>query len=202
MSRLPILPLAALCALTAGPVLAENLTDGTRIRDEDTARLESLDRATGAALRAALGNGSPQQAADAAEALRGPAQPADSVNLKALAGDWSCKMTKIGGNLPSVTYPPFRCRIGADGAFAKLTGSQRTAGKLHRDGDAWVYLGSTTVNDDPPRPYADFPDQVDTAASETLPDVAVFEATGANTARLLFPLPYRESVLNVLTLSR
>ena len=53
-----------------------------------------------------------------------------------------------------------------------------------------------------PRPYADFPDDMDTQGTETLPDVGVLEPIDADRARILFPLPYRESVLNVLTLTR
>lgn len=197
--------LAALAGALAMPAMAETLGDGTAIRPEDAARLEALDRATGAALRAALGQGTAQQAADAAEALRGAARPADHVDPSALAGVWSCKMTKIGGNLPSVSYPPFRCEIGADEGqfhFDKLTGSQRTRGTIHRDGDAWVYLGSSFVVGEQPKTYADFPTEMDTRATETLPDVGVLEVLGPNSARILFPLPYRESVLNVLTLTR
>lgn len=192
-------------AQDSAPQTAPQLADGTPIRPEDAARVEALDRATGAALRQALGEGSAQQAADAAEALRGATLPADQANPSALAGDWACRMTKIGGLLPSVTYPPFRCRITADGTalrFEKLTGSQRTSGTIHRDGDALVYLGSSFVTGEPPRAYADFPAQMDTSGTETLPDVGVLEITGANAARILFPLPYRESVLNVLTLTR
>ena len=114
-------------------------------------------------------------------------------------------MTKIGGLQASVSYPPFRCAITRDGTalrFEKLTGSQRTSGTLHHDGGVWVYLGSTFVAGEAPRPYADFPDDMDTQGTETLPDVGVLEPIDADRARILFPLPYRESVLNVLTLTR
>ena len=53
-----------------------------------------------------------------------------------------------------------------------------------------------------PRPYEDFPPEFDTQAGETLPDVGVLEVTGEGRARLVLPLPYRESVLNVLVLTR
>ena len=39
-------------------------------------------------------------------------------------------------------------------------------------------------------------------ATETLPDVGVLELTGDGQARLILPLPYRESVLNILVLTR
>ena len=66
----------------------------------------------------------------------------------------------------------------------------------------WVYLGSTFVAGEQPMDYANFPEVVDTSAGETLPDVGVFEVTGPDSARILFPQPYRESILNVLTLTR
>ncbi|KGJ15293.1 DUF4893 domain-containing protein [Paracoccus sanguinis] len=200
MTRLALAAVLSLLPLTA--TAAQPLADGTRIRPEDVARLEALDRATGAALRQALGQGSAAQAADAADTLRGAALAATP---EALVGDWSCRMTKIGGLQASVSYPPFRCAITRDGTalrFEKLTGSQRTSGTLHHDGGVWVYLGSTFVAGEAPRPYADFPDDMDTQGTETLPDVGVLEPIDADRARILFPLPYRESVLNVLTLTR
>lgn len=200
MTRLALAAVLSLLPLTA--TAADPLADGTRIRPEDAARLEALDRATGAALRQALGQGSAAQAADAADTLRGTALAATP---EALVGDWSCRMTKIGGLQASVSYPPFRCAITRDGTalrFEKLTGSQRTSGTLHHDGGVWVYLGSTFVAGEAPRPYADFPDHMDTQGTETLPDVGVLEPIDADRARILFPLPYRESVLNVLTLTR
>ncbi len=200
MTRLALAAVLSLLPLTA--TAADPLADGTRIRPEDAARLEALDRATGAALRQALGQGSAAQAADAADTLRGAALAATP---EALIGDWSCRMTKIGGLQASVSYPPFRCAITRDGTalrFEKLTGSQRTSGTLHHDGGVWVYLGSTFVAGEAPRPYADFPDDMDTQGTETLPDVGVLEPIDADRARILFPLPYRESVLNVLTLTR
>ncbi|MFC0811944.1 DUF4893 domain-containing protein [Paracoccus panacisoli] len=200
MTRLALAAVLSLLPLTA--TAADPLADGTRIRPEDAARLEALDRATGAALRQALGQGSAAQAADAADTLRSAALAATP---EALIGDWSCRMTKIGGLQASVSYPPFRCAITRDGTalrFEKLTGSQRTSGTLHHDGGVWVYLGSTFVAGEAPRPYADFPDDMDTQGTETLPDVGVLEPIDADRARILFPLPYRESVLNVLTLTR
>ncbi|KGJ19059.1 DUF4893 domain-containing protein [Paracoccus sanguinis] len=200
MTRLALAAVLSLLPLTA--TAADPLADGTRIRPEDAARLEALDRATGAALRQALGQGSAAQAADAADTLRGAALAATP---EALIGDWSCRMTKIGGLQASVSYPPFRCAITRDGTalrFEKLTGSQRTSGTLHHDDGVWVYLGSTFVAGEAPRPYADFPDDMDTQGTETLPDVGLLEPIDADRARILFPLPYRESVLNVLTLTR
>ena len=49
MTRLALAAVLSLLPLTAKA--ADPLADGTRIRPEDAARLEALDRATGAALR-------------------------------------------------------------------------------------------------------------------------------------------------------
>ncbi len=122
-----------------------------------------------------------------------------------LPGEWQCAMVKMGGELPLVAYPPFRCRIESrDGAlhFDKLTGSQRTSGTIRQIGDRWIYLGSAVVGGQQPRAYGDFQAQIDTGATETLPDVGVLEVLGQDRARLVMPLPYRESVLNVLVLTR
>ncbi|WP_134726598.1 DUF4893 domain-containing protein [Paracoccus luteus] len=197
--------LVLLLTVLALPAAAQTAPDLSGVRPDDAARLAALDEAAGRALRQALGQGDQAQAAAAAAALRGAALPADAVDPAALSGRWTCRMTKIGGLLPAIDYPPFACEIGVrDGtvSFEKLTGSQRTRGTLHRDGDRWIYLGSTFVRGETPVDYQDFPPDIDLQAGETLPDVGVLEVMGADSARLLMPLPYRESVLNVLTLSR
>lgn len=195
-----VLALAVTAAL-AIPATA----DAQAIRPDDQARLGQLDAAAGRALRQVLETGSDADVATATAALRGAAMPADPSFAEALEGTWDCSMTKMGGELPLVSYPPFRCRIEArDGVlhFDKLTGSQRTSGTIHAIGGRWIYLGSAFVQGENPRRYDDFPATIDTAAIETLPDVGVLEVTGTRRARLVMPLPYRESVLNVLTLTR
>jgi len=189
----------ALAVMLAAPLAAQE------IRPDDQARLDQLDAATGRALRQVLASGSDEEVAAAANALRGAAMPADPTLAESLAGDWACSMVKMGGNLPLVAYPPFRCRIEArDGVlhFDKLTGSQRTSGTIRAIDGRWVYLGSTFVQGEAPRRYDDFPPETDTEASETLPDVGLLELTGEGQARLILPLPYRESILNILTLTR
>lgn len=206
MTRLEVLTLCACLSPITGLAQTPVLGDGARIRVEDMARLDGLDAATGAALRQVLAAGSDADVATAVAALRGAGAPADALtDPLAIAGDWSCRMTKLGGLLPAVSYPPFRCHIGADKGilqFEKLTGSQRTRGMIHRDGDRWVYLGSTFVEGEQPRAYDDFPAEVSLEGTETLPDVGLFEVTGPDTARIVFPQPYRESFVNVLTLTR
>lgn len=189
------------CPAHAGPEPG----DGLPIRTEDLARLDALDESAGVALRQALGGGDAAQVASVAEALAGTPQAAAGLDPSALAGDWTCRMTKIGGLLPVVAYPPFRCQISADGGilqFEKLTGSQRTRGTIHSDRDRLVYLGSTFVAGEQPKRYDEFPEEVRTDDTETLPDVALVEPLGPDRLRMLFPRPYRESVLNVMVLTR
>ena len=189
----------ALAAALAAP------TSGQEIRPDDQARLDQLETAMGRALRQVLAIGSDEELVTAINALRGPAMQADPALAERLAGDWSCSMVKMGGNLPLVAYPPFRCRIEArEGAmqFDKLTGSQRTSGTIRAKDGRWVYLGSSFVQGGAPRRYEDFPAEIDSQASETLPDVGLLEVTGEGEARLILPLPYRESILNVLVLTR
>ena len=191
-------------ALALAAVLA-SAAGAQEIRPDDQTRLDRLDAAMGRALRQVLATGSDEDLVIATNALRGPAMPADPAQAGTLAGDWRCRMVKIGGNLPLVAYAPFRCRIEAEGdalRFEKLTGSQRTRGTIRARDGRWVYLGSSFVQGESPRRYEDFPAEIDTSASETLPDVGVLEVTGEGQARLILPLPYRESVLNVLVLTR
>ncbi|MDO5370418.1 DUF4893 domain-containing protein [Paracoccus sp. (in: a-proteobacteria)] len=196
MTRLLALALAVTLAVPAA---------AQEIRPDDRARLDQLDAAAGRALRQVLATGSDEAVVLATDALRGPAMPADPALAGSLSGDWTCSMTKLGGNLPLVAYPPFRCRIETrDGVlhFDKLTGSQRTSGTIRETDGRWVYLGSSFVQGEAPRRYDDFPVEIDTGASETLPDVGLLEVTAQDSARLILPLPYRESILNVLTLTR
>lgn len=207
MTRSACMALAAMIAAAPLPLSAQGpvIGDGIPIRVEDVARLDALDQSAGAALRQVLATGSAQDIAQATGALTGAPLPADRVDPASLAGDWACSMTKLGGNLAVVTYPAFKCRITAQGGaiiVEKLTGSQRTRGQVHRDGDRLVYLGSTFVHGEQPRDYGDFPQDVNLEGTETLPDVGIVEQTGRNSLRILFPEPYRESFLNVLTLSR
>lgn len=56
------------------------------------------------------------------------------------------------------TYPYFKCRFKQTDRglfFEKTTGSQRKSGLIFQNGEsALVFLGTSTVNDDPQRPYS------------------------------------------------
>lgn len=200
--------LIALALLAAGPVTAQDwkteglvLQDGTPLRPDDDRRLGLLNDSLGAGLREAFAGGTKADVNQIVAALSEPAMDAEAT-LEGIGGEWSCQMIKLGKISPIIVYPPFRCR--ADGTnFEKLTGSQRTKGVLHRDGDRLVYLGSGFVAGDSPVAYADLPERADPqAVPQIMPEVGIVELTGPDQGRILFPYPYLESRMNVLVLSR
>lgn len=190
------------CMLTPAMAQSPQLGDGATIRPDDSRRLDMLDATAGAGLLQGLAAASPDERAAIVDAFSGTARPANE-GLQALQGEWSCQMIKLGGNLPVVVYSPFKCRAGADGSFEKLSGSQRTKGTIHQDGDRLVYLGTSFINGDTPPAYADIPTNAhEDDQTQILPDVGVVEVVRDNHARILFPAPYRESFINVLVLRK
>jgi len=193
--------LAALAALLVAPAFAETPDLAGMIRSDDRARLERLDEVAGRTLRSALALGSPEDRAILVEGLSGSALPAERA-MTILQGEWSCRMLKLGGNLPLVVYQAFHCRLTGSG-FEKLTGSQRTTGRIGLLDGQTVYLGTAFVAGDTPLPYGELPAEVDPGATPQLtPEVGLVEVTGDKAARILLPLPWLESELNVLMLTR
>ena len=184
-----------LALLAATPLMAEDM------RPQETQRLAAYHATAGQALLDALSGGSRGDVDQLQEVLSGaPIPPLETT----LAGDWSCRTLKLGGLRPLTVYAPFQCRITPDGTafqFEKLTGSQRTIGTIAlRDGQM-IYLGTGFVADATPIPYADLP--ADFAGDGTIkPQVGVVEQTGPDTARILFPAPVNESLLDILYLTR
>ncbi|WP_299838017.1 DUF4893 domain-containing protein [uncultured Paracoccus sp.] len=178
------------------------LPDGSTLRADDLRRLNGADRAYGAALRQAMADAAPGDLDRLLPALRGAPMPAAEA-LAAMPGDWSCQMMKVGGGLALTIYQPFACRADDQGGFQKLTGSQRTKGKLFEREGRLIYVGTGYTWDREPIPYADLPEVVDGSSDvQMLPEVGVVELTGADRGRILFPDPYLESVMNVLVLRR
>ena len=188
--------LAATPAAAFGPDLA------TTIRDDDRVRLDQFDAVTGRTLRGAFAQGTADDLSVLTQGLAGNSLPADQT-AAVLPGDWSCRMLKLGGGLPLVVYQPFRCRIGADGGFEKLTGSQRMLGTIGTVDGAPVYLGTGFISGDTPPPYTDLPTPTDPAATpQRVPEVGMMEVVSPTRARILMPLPMLESDLNILLLTR
>ena len=172
------------------------------IRPDDATRLESLNQTAGLTLRRAIALADAADLDVLMQGLSGAPLPLGEAT-SVLPGDWSCQMLKLGHDLPLVVYAPFTCRITDDGGFEKLTGSQRSKGRIGVIGDDLVYLGTAYVAGDTPPDYADLPEQVDpTAMPQVVPDVGLIEVTSPDTARILMPLPHLESDLNILLLSR
>ena len=119
-------------------------------------------------------------------------------------GNWRCRTIKLGGITPYVVYAWFNCRISSrDGELflEKLNGSQRTRGYLYEDDGAFVYLGASSVADEPPHQYSGNGASVGAIAT---PDdqIGVMTMIGPGHARLEMPFPVQESTLDVLELKR
>ena len=174
----------------------------TEIRVDDARRLQELDKSAGAALRQAFAGGAADDLAELTRALAGTPLAAEDA-LAALPGEWSCNTFKLGENLPLVVYQEFRCLVSENGEFEKLTGSQRSRGTLHFDGERLVYLGTGFVDGETPVPYDELPEQVDTQATpQLMPEIGVVEMITPDRARILFPDPYLESRMNLILLRR
>jgi Domain of unknown function (DUF4893) len=164
------------------------------ISAEDRARLDGFAAIKEEALAEAAAGGGKADLAVLEEALAGESLPTATFDAK---GDYRCRTIKVGGLLPLVVYPWFKCRISDDGAgfvLEKLSGSQRTTGRLYDDAaNRMIYLGAGHVNDDPPRNYNDDPEQNQVAY-----------VTRNRKTRLVFqfPSPKFESKLDILVLER
>jgi hypothetical protein len=120
--------------------------------------------------------------------LREPAPP---------AGGYRCRTFKLGaqgpGGLDFVAYSWFRCRVGADGSFAKLDGSQRPVGRVFPDSTGRaVFLGTLALGDErQPIKYGRDRDR----------DMAGWvERVGERRWRIVLPYPRFESLLDVVEL--
>lgn len=185
-----------LCLSLATPLAAQ-----TTLRAQDAARIDGFATAAGSALLQALSGGTPADVAALTQALSGTPQIAFDETLD---GDWTCRTIKVGGLSPLVVYSPFKCRFGIqnDGfTFEKLTGSQRTKGKVtFRDGRA-VYVGVGFVAGQTPPDYDALPDDF-TSNGSVQTDVAILERISPTRARLMFPSPAVESDFDILELTR
>lgn len=186
----------SLCLVLATPLAAQST-----LRPADAARLDGYAASAGNALLQALASGASDDVNALTQALSGTPQIAFDESLN---GDWTCRTIKLGGLSPLIVYSPFKCRfgIGNDGfTFEKLTGSQRTKGKVTlRDGRA-VYVGVGFVAGQTPPDYADLPPNF-TSDGTVQTDVAILERISPIRARLMFPAPANESDFDILELTR
>jgi hypothetical protein len=86
--------------------------------------------------------------------LQGPWQ---SIQPSALLGAWKCRSIQVN-SLGVFAYRDFNCLIEDAGdalRFSKRNGSQRKSGRLYLDaGQQMVFLGASTVNDEPQGSYS------------------------------------------------
>jgi hypothetical protein len=161
----------------------------------DKDKLAAFEKNKAAAVNEARARGAASDVKVLDAALAGKPMPVDG-SFDA-TGKWRCRTMKLGGGLPLVVYPRFRCEISDDGSgwfLKKLSGSQRTQGRFYTESDTrMVYVGAGTVNDDPPRKYGD-------DANEN--QVAVVERLDRNRLVLQFPDPYYESDFDIMVLER
>ena len=192
MKRALLACLAALIASAAG---------AQTIRPQEQARLDRFEQTAGAALLDALAHGAAQDVGAVTAALSGTPLVAFDPGLQ---GDWACRTMKLGGLARLVVYTDFKCRMTLDLTgvlFEKLTGSQRTSGRIEMHNGRAVYLGVGYVSSETPQAYVDL--DPDFRGSGTItPDVAVFERVSDTRARLMFPAPVNESDFDILELTR
>jgi hypothetical protein len=182
--------------LAAAPLNAQ-----TPLRAEDAARLDRFSETAGQALLEAFSSGTSNDTSSLANALSGTPQVAFDPSL---SGDWKCRTMKLGHLTGLTVYTNFKCRftIQQDGfLFEKLTGSQRTKGKItYRDGRA-IYVGMGYVADTTPPEYANLPSDF-RSDGRIQTNVAVFERVSETRARMMFPAPAVESDFDILELTR
>lgn len=200
-------PIAPLGSLGAGLLLLAALVflagaaparaDGEILKiitPADRARLDAYDVVKAEALAEARAEGSAADVATLDEIVSRPSLPFEGFDM---TGTWQCRTIKAGGLARLVVYGWFRCRVTDDGSgwrLEKLTGSQRTTGRLFDDGaDRLIYLGSLHVNEEKAPAYASGPDS----------DQAGYAfRTGPRQWRIEFPSPRYESKLDILELKR
>jgi hypothetical protein len=187
--------LAGVATLIAGTSVAQD------IRPQEQARLDRFEKLAGSALLEAMATGTPSDVTALNTALSGTPQVAFDPSLQ---GEWHCRTLKLGGLTQLVVYTNFKCRMTLDNTgitFEKLSGSQRTSGRIEMRGGRAVYLGVGYVSSEQPQFYTDLAPDFEGTGSIT-PDVAVFERISQTRARLMFPAPVNESDFDILELTR
>ncbi|MEP1765404.1 MAG: DUF4893 domain-containing protein [Sulfitobacter sp.] len=171
------------------------------MRPQEQARLDRFERIAGTAILEAIARGTKADVAALTTALSGTPQVAFDPSLR---GAWRCRTLKLGGSPALVVYSPFKCRMALDNTgvtFEKLSGSQRTLGRIEMRNGRAVYLGVGFVASESPQAYSDLAPDFEGSGTVT-PDVAVFERVSDSRARLMFPAPVNESDFDILELTR
>lgn len=194
MVREVLICLAVAAALAAASARADGELQRL-LSPDDAKRLDTYETVRASALNEALAGGETADRAVLEDVLSG--EPLSVRTDFDATGDWRCRTIKAGGLLPLVVYGWFKCRISDDGSgwrLEKITGSQRTAGRLFDDQETrMVYVGAGHYDYEKPRPYR----------SESERDqVAYVFRPGKDRLRFEFPSPKLESNLDILDLRR
>jgi hypothetical protein len=187
----------AFVLLTIGllsPALAEGELTAT-LTSTDVGRLAEFQKARADAVKQAREQASPAEVEVLDQILAGEEQPILGVDIR---GDYRCRVAKVGGDLlPLVIYDWFQCRIGEDDIgyrLEKLTGSQRLTGHFIDDSEkSLIFYGAGHYDNEEPRNYKDDPEQ-------NL--VGRMVKVGGGRFRVEFPLPFRESLFDILELQK
>lgn len=186
-----VLVLAGAC-----PAWADGTLPG-KLSADDRQRLEAFDSVRGEAIGAARESDDKAALAALDQILSG--RPETIRGATDLAGNWRCRVAKLGGNLPLVVYGWFRCRITDDAAglrLDKVSGSQRTAGTFYDDANAerLAYVDALYYSHEgKPRAYG---------SGAERDQVGYLVRVGRDRLRLEFPSPRFESQFDIMELER
>jgi hypothetical protein len=180
--------------LMAAPALAE----GSFPKDLsafDQVRLDRFEDTRRQAISAARAGGKAADIAVLNQVLKGEAMA--SLPPARMAGEWRCRVLKLGGTPPLVIYADFKCRIIDDDEglrLEKITGSQRTSGIFYDIGTRRLgYAGAEAWGNERPLRYGQ-----DLQRDQ----VGYLVPVSADRMRLEMPLPMRESRFDILELRR
>jgi hypothetical protein len=194
MNHLPICGALLAVFFAASPAQADGEIDKI-MSAADKARLQQFDTVRKDAIADAKTKGDPADVKILDGILSGGMLPfSGDFNAE---GGWRCRTIKLGGDPALVIYGWFKCRISDDGAgwkLEKLTGSQRTTGRLYTENDTrLIYIGAGHYGYEQPRSYGSSAEQ---------DQVAYVLRPGQNRLRFEFPLPQFESKFDILELER
>jgi hypothetical protein len=189
-----VVSIAALAVVATTVLATATGVFPTDLSAADQERLAKFDETRTSAIEEARKGGDPADVMVLEKVLEGEAT---QIAPAAMAGEWRCRTLKLGGILPLIVYPDFKCRITDDAAglrLQKLTGSQRTSGTFYDLGEARLgYAGAAHYGYEQPRNYGDDPDS---------DQVGYLIPISAERMRLEFPLPRYESHFDILELRR
>jgi len=178
----------------------------TQASDFDRDRIHRHDEAFGRAMMQALAEGTDEDVATLTQVFADPPRAFGDADI---TGPWRCRTIKLGGPYGGLTiYSWFDCEIRTEGealVFEKLTGSQRTFGRLYPVGPEepmrMVYLGAAHYGYEEPRAYGGRLN-LRGADRENRDDVGILTSRGPGRMLIGFPWPILESDYDILELRR